>query len=328
MGDVRNKHRIMKLQEIFIKDTDEENQLSVYELINRLKLEFGDDYDVDKKAILDDIQTLDENKFYILKNPGDHNKNLYSHQNRSFELYELRMLIDAVSSARFVTKEETRNLIEKIKKLTSKGLAKKLQNQIFLDQRVKSEDQQVKLYIDKIHTAISQFNKIEFQYGNYNVDKDFSLHRQGVFYQVTPLGLIWSSDYYYLIGKDNLHIDIVNYRVDRMRKVKISEEKFIKTNFNVQQYINSTFNMYTVNIEPINIKFDNHLINVVIDRFGKDIDINKFDEKYFTIRVNAAISKGLIRWILTWGSDTKVLSPISLIDEMRVETEKMKNLYK
>lgn len=328
MRDIRNKTRIVKLKEIFYNETDDTSKLCIEDIIKRLQQEFGDNYTVEKKAIKDDIDALNENDFCIIEEQGKKNKKFYSHQDKTFEIHELRMLIDAVSSARFITRKETEGIIEKLKNLTSKNLGKKLQNQIHLDGTIKSEDPYVKLYIDKIHTAISENKELNFKYGNYNVKKEFYLHHDGELYSVKPYALVWNNDYYYLVAIDERKGCLVHYRVDRMRNVDIVDMHFKKDDFNIRKHLNSTFNMYPGKVEIIEIQFDNHLINVILDKFGKDANIRRVDDNSFILRASAAVNKGLVRWILTWGSDAKVISPESLAKEIENEAQKMIGLYR
>lgn len=329
MKDIANKERLIKLIEIFEQETDEENQYTMKDLKEKLKITFGEDYIVDDRAIKRDIEAINNSGYkYIMDDTTKGNKKLYSVQNRLFELYELRMLIDAVSSARFVTESETKQIVDKIKRLTSNGLARKLQNQIRLDNKVKAENTQIRYYIDRIHTAISQQNQINFQYGKFNINKEFVLNREGQYYQIDPIALIWSNDYYYLIGKYNAE-EIRHYRIDRIRNLSITDIKFkVDYSFNINEYINKTFNMYSGEEEElIEVQFNNHLINVIIDKFTKDVMIKKVDEQNFSIRTKAVISEGLVRWILTWGSDAKVIAPRKLVEKIKEETKKMYNIY-
>nr|WP_240908723.1 WYL domain-containing protein [Paenibacillus timonensis] len=237
------------------------------------------------------------------------------------------MLIDAVSSARFITPNETKRLIDKIKALTSNHLAKKLQHQISVDPSVKALNQEVRYHIDQIHTSIDEHKFITFQYGNYNVKKKFVLRHEGKFYTAIPLALVWNNDYYYVVAKSQSHNEIKHYRVDRMKNVSVITETFTPIDFNIAEHMRQSFNMYPGEVEYIEIQFDNHLINVVIDRFGQDINIWKIDDQNFSIKIKAAISEGLLRWILMWGSDAKVISPQTLVEKLRQEAIKMSNLY-
>ncbi len=327
MRDVSNIKRIMEIKDILLKNTDENHELSLLDIINQLKISFGSDYHVTKNTVKNAIEELRNCNINIEKNVVENNKVVYRYQDRKFEIHELRMLVDAVSSARFITPEESTQLIEKIKSLTSTHLAKKLHNQITVDPSVKAQNEQVRYHIDNIHTSISKKRRITFQYGNYNINKKFVLRHHGKIYDVIPLGLVWYNDYYYLVAQEVKDNAIKHFRVDRMRKVLISEDTFIPLDFDITNHMKKVFLMYPGGNENVEIHFQNQLVNVVIDRFGKDVVIRQVDDYSFSIKVNAAISEGLIRWILTWGSDAKVISPKFLADKVKEEAIKMIQLY-
>ncbi|MGG0936998.1 WYL domain-containing protein [Brevibacillus centrosporus] len=327
MKDVKNTMRVMKIREILFNLTDENHEISTREIIDQLKFHFGSDYHVSKNTVKSTIQELGESGFNIEERVKENNTVYYSHQYRKFEIHELRMLVDAVSSARFITSQESKQLIEKIKTLTSKQLAKKLHHQISVDPTVKAQNKEVRYHIDKIHSSINEQKILTFQYGNYDIKKEFVLRHNGKIYTVVPLGLVWNNDYYYLVAKNPLETEIKHYRVDRMENVSVSEERFVPTDFSISDHMRQTFNMYPGAVEYVEIQFDNHLVNVVIDRFGKDVTLRKVDDRTFSIKIKAAISEGFIRWLLMWGSDAKVISPQHLVVKMKEEAIKMSKLY-
>jgi predicted DNA-binding transcriptional regulator YafY len=251
---------------------------------------------------------------------------LYRHEGL-FELHEIRLLLDAVISARFLTIEETRNLIKKIKHLKSRHSAKKLEKQIYLDGIIKAKNAAARFGIDQIRTAITERKKIVFQYGRYNVDKEFVLSHDGDTYTVHPYALIWNSDYYYLIGYYEKAEEIRHYRVDRMRNVSVKEDNYKPQKLNIPEYVNHSFHMFAGDEELIRLQFDTKLINVVIDRFGLEADIREMDDDSFILTTMASVSEGLIGWILTWGSHVKVLSPNHLQDRLKEESQKMWEQY-
>jgi predicted DNA-binding transcriptional regulator YafY len=321
MSDINTKSRFMKLKEILEYETDEEHELSIEDIISKLSNELGENFD--KKAIKRDVEDLNQAGFEIIENFGKYGKKYYSHQYRKFELYELRLLIDAVLSAKFITKEESEKLISKIKSLTSIHHAKRLPSQIFFDQTVKGNYHQIKIDIDHIHTAVSKFKTIEFKYGKYNVNKDFVLNREGKTYHVEPYGLIWNNELYYLIGRFENEEFFRHYRVDRMRHVTVTNQSFKRTNMNLSEYVHKVFYMYAGEDEWIHIRFKNDLLNVIIDRFGLDAKIKPIDEEHFDLKTKATVSDGLVRWIMTWGSDAKVLAPNHLVENIKDESEKL-----
>jgi predicted DNA-binding transcriptional regulator YafY len=327
MTDITNARRLIKIKDILHTLTDEDHWLSLKQIIEQLQIYFGSDYHPSKNTVKNSINELKDCGFHIEELVEDGKTVYYSHQNRRFEVHELRMLIDAVSSARFISSSESNKLINKIRTLTSDHLSKKLQHQISVDTMLKAESNVVRYHIDRIHTSINDHKLLNFQYGNYNVKKDFLLRHSGKLYTVIPLALVWNHDYYYLVAKDYPEADIKHYRVDRMRSVSVTDERSPSCDFNISDHMKHTFNMYPGDIQYVEIQFDNHLINVVIDRFGKDVIIRKVDDDKFSINIKAAVSEGLIRWLLTWGSDAKVISPSILVDKMKEEARKMANLY-
>jgi len=285
-------------------------------------------FTVEKRAIKEDLKEIEAAGFSINKDIGSNGIKLYYHHERKFEIYELRLLIDAVSSAKFITKIETEKIICKLKSLTSNGLSKKLDNRIHLDDMVKSDNNLLKLYLDEIHDAISQTKKISFKYGNFTTDKEFVLHHNGDNCLKNPYALVWSNDFYYLVCKDDNDSKVINYRVDRMRDVKKTDLGYKKEIIDIAAHLNGCFNMYPGTVEAIEIKFKNKLINAVIDRLGKDMNSQKIDDYTFKVRFHAAINEGLLRWILMWGADAQVLQPDSLILMMKDESKKMNSIYK
>ncbi|UQX56615.1 WYL domain-containing protein [Cytobacillus pseudoceanisediminis] len=141
------------------------------------------------------------------------------------------------------------------------------------------------------------------------------------------MALTWVNDFYYLIAYYFAKEEIRHYRIDRLRNVNITEEQFAYEPFDVSRYVSSTFHMYAGSEEWIKIRFHNDLINVIIDKFGRDADIRKLDENYFVLTAKAIVSDGLVKWLLNWGNQAKVLSPSSLIDQVTNEIRNMMSVY-
>ncbi|MEB1808457.1 MAG: WYL domain-containing protein [Bacillaceae bacterium] len=322
------KQRLLIIRDLLKKYTDEQNELTIRELVD-LYYE-NTEQTVGHKAIRDDLKELAESGLFdVIEN---HEKNgvekYYSHQTRLFEIHELRLLIDAVSSAKFITQTETENLVNKLKKLTSYHLAKQLENRILLPAGTKTENKSVRNAINSLHEAIWKQQTIQFQYGKYTLQKDFQLNRNGDYYLVKPYALVWNNEFYYLIGEFVPEGDIRHYRIDRMRNVEVTENTFIlDPTFNINHYTQTLFHMYSGEERSIEIEFVDQLLNVVIDRFGLNVNIRPHTEGTFRITTNAVISDGLVRWLLTWGSDAKVLTPPSLVDRMKTEAEKLYKQY-
>lgn len=328
MERLENRVRLLKLIEVFEKYTDEHHELTLDELIEKLSLEYGATVSVSKKSIKEDINRLMEHGMGIIENQeGEGLPKYYSYQHRKFELYELRMLMDAVSSAHFISLPETKQLIEKIKTLTSHHEAKKLQSELFLDPSKKSENERMRFTIDQLHTAISERSFVTFQYGRYDVNKKFQLSRRGEPFLVQPLKLVWQNAYYYLIGYLMPEKELRHYRLDRMRNLRQTNETYPAETFDLTNYLRKTFMMYSGEEDKIEIQFHNNLINVMIDHFGRDVDIRKVDDEHFVVKTKAHISDGLVKWILTWGAEAKVLAPPQLVEKVKEEVKQLQSLY-
>ncbi|WP_245805834.1 helix-turn-helix transcriptional regulator [Bacillus alkalicellulosilyticus] len=324
---MNTKLRLLYMREILQKYTDEENQLTLEQMLDLFYRETKTH--IGKKASRDDIDMLESSGLFDVTINQEKNgvEKYYSHQQRLFELYELRLLIDAVSAAKFITKNETEKLVGKIKRLTSLHLAKQLENRVIMPDSHKNENQRVKLTIHELHNAIMERNVIEFQYGKYNLQKEFKFNHDGKHYRVKPYALVWNQDFYYMIAEYQPK-ELRHYRVDRMRNVSTVDEKFIPDrDFNVTKYTEKLFHMYSGEEQEIQVRFSNHLINVMIDRFGRDVSIRQDSGTTFVLSTKAIISEGLIRWLLTWGSDAIVLYPVSLVDTLKKEINKMSQLY-
>jgi len=321
-----NNNRLLKLKEILFNETDDAHSLDIDELIHKLESFSEDKYD--KRTIKSDMESLDEADFEIQTTTGKYGKILYSHQARLFETYQLRLIVDAILSARFITTNEKQNLIAKVKQLTSKHIAKTFPGPVMFSQSSNDDYELVKYNIDQVHRAISDKKVLTYRYGRYNVDKQFVYGRDGDLYYVEPYALIWQNDNYYLIGRFQENDEMRHYRLDRIRDISIREKSFVKKEFHLQEYVNQSFMMFAGEQIRIKIRFNNELINVVLDRFGLEADIRKDGDNHFILSSKAKLSDGLVNWILTWGKQAKVLSPDHLVGRVKREIENMVALYK
>ncbi|UOE93717.1 WYL domain-containing protein [Alkalihalobacillus sp. LMS39] len=331
MSENKTGVRLLALKEILLFETDEHHQLSIKELIEKLKM-YVPEFPADAKTVKKYIHTLRDSGFDIIENTGKHGELFYSHQVRLFETYQLRLLIDPVLSARFITTEEKKYLVSCLKQLTSKQIAKTLPDPVVYQQSINTDYNLIKHHIDIFHEAISQKKIVYFQYGDYNLEKSFTLRHEGRPYKIKPHALIWESDFYYLIGDDVKYGEEENprnYRLDRMRHVVISDESFTQQQKDLSEYIQHSFHMFGGQDDWITLQFQLNRVtlNGVFDKFGMDSNVKQVDEKSFLVKAKAKISAGLKAWILSWGSQVHVVSPLSLQQEIEQEIEKMIALY-
>ncbi len=318
-----NNFRLLQLRDLLFHETDEEHELDIYEieekLVQRMRVK-----GIDHRTIKNDIEALQEMDFEVVKNRKKFGKIFYSHQDKLFETYQIRLLVDAILSARFITPKEKDILIDKLKELTSTYIRKTLPEPVLFSQTINLDYERIKLNIDRLHHAITGKRVVSYQYGDFNVRKEFDFRRDGEFYFVEPYALIWQNDLYYLIGKFQETKEIRHYRLDRIREISLLDETFKKEKgFDLQPYVDNTFHMYSGEELHMKIRFDISLINAVFDRFGMDVDVREDGEEHFILNTKAKLSDGLISWILKWGSRATVLSPSLLVDRIKDETIKM-----
>lgn len=310
-----------------MENTDEEHSLTGKEIQNLLNKY---DISVGRKSVYSDVEELKDFGIDVIINK-ERGRNLYHIGNREFELPELKLLVDAVQSSKFITEKKSKELIKKIENLTSKFEAQKLQRQVYISGRVKTINETIYYSVDKIHTAISENVKIKFQYFQWTVDKQQKLRKNGDFYYISPYNLVWEDENYYLIGYDDSEGIIKHFRVDKMLKLDITDEKRqgkdVFNNLDVASYSKKVFGMYNGVEKNVVIKFTNNFAGVVIDRFGKDVSIIKIDEEHFKATVRVAVSRQFFGWIMSLGEGVEIVGPSEVVDKMREEVERLCRTY-
>jgi len=323
-----NHYRLLQLKDLLFDETDEEHELNIYEIKEKLMILLHVDI-IDIRTIKKDIAVLQSMNFDIVENRKEFGKIYYSHQEKLFETYQIRLLVDAILSARSITPNEKKRLINKLKDSTSKHIRKTLPDSIVFSQTVNTDYEHMKVDIDRIHRAISEQKVLQYKYGDYNVHKEFQLRHNEKIYRVEPYALIWQNDLYYLIGRFLETNEIRHYRLDRMRYTEITDMTFKKDrHFQLQSYVDKSFQMFSGENIHLKIRLHNNLLNPMFDRFGLQVDVVPDGEEHFILSTKAKASAGLLGWILQWGSSAEVLSPPSLVEEVRKEAVKMVEKFK
>lgn len=329
-GEGKQKLKLLYLLDILEKESDDEHKLTMKAIIEKLE---SRGIKAERKSIIRDLKLLMDYGFDIVSF-GD-NREGYFMASRKFSVSELRLLMDAVLSARFISLKQSKELILKLKTLTSESFAKKLENQLYIDERIKTPNNYVCENVDMINEAISKNKKIAFQYFGYSLDKQLTVLKEGREYFRSPYSLAWYDDKYYMICGDDYFNDLGHFRVDRMRHIRILEEarrsfkevSEYKNGFDTADYVNSVFNMFTGKEEIVRIKFKKELINVVIEKFGEGVSLKKLDERHFEIRAAVKVSEGFFSWVLQFGPKAEVLYPEEVRKEMKKLVGEMYGLY-
>ena len=321
------KLKLLYLMKIFMEDTDEEHMLTLPEIIDKLNA-YG--VDAERKTLYQDFELLRHFGFDII---GVHTQRNYCYHigNRHFELPELKLLVDSVQSAKFITNKKSNGLIHKLEGMVSKYEARKLQRQVIISGRVKAMNESIYFNVDKLHEAIATGCQIKFKYYRWNIKKEMELRKNGDWYQVSPWGLMWDDENYYLVGYDAEDDRIKHYRVDKMLRISIvdktreGKEQFKA--FNMPRYTKSLFGMYGGEDVQVTLEAENSMVGILIDRFGKDIPIRPVGENHFRTTVNVAISSQFLGWIMALGAGIRIIGPDNVVERMKKEISLLSKMY-
>lgn len=310
---VTNKLRTLYIMDALLEKSDENNRLATKDLLEMLE---NNGITADRKSIYDDIETLQTwgmDILYTKEKPAG-----YYLASRKFELPELKLLVDAVQSSKFITVKKSRELIKKLESLASAGEAKKLQREVYIADRIKTINESIYYNVDMLHDAIQSGKKISFIYYKWNTDKELVARNNGKPIEVSPWSLTWDDENYYMLGFDTYSSTVKHYRVDKMQKITLLDaprdgEKEFK-DFDLAKFAKNTFGMYGGDIEAVTIEFDEGLIGVVLDRFGTDIIIQNMGTGSFRMRHEVAVSGQFYGWIAGLGTGVKIVSPQHVAD--------------
>lgn len=309
------KLKLLYIVRILYEETDEDNPIAMKELLDKL-MEYG--ICAERKSIYDDMERLKDFGLDIAFN-SSRTDGGYFLASREFEIAELKLLIDMVQSSRFLTEKKSRELIKKLEGLGTRQKAKELQRTVFVSNRVKSENETVFYSVDKLNRGIVENKSVKFLYYEYTPSKDIVYRKNGETYCVSPYYLIFSNENYYLIGYDEKSKSVRHYRVDRMKKIEVTRDDRLGMNlfkdFDVASYQEATFGMFGGEAVDVRLYCDNSIIGVVIDRFGKDIRIDKEDEEHFIAKAKVVPSGQFYGWLAGLGTRAKLIFPERIADE-------------
>jgi predicted DNA-binding transcriptional regulator YafY len=321
------KLKLLYLAKILMDETDDEHGISTPDIIAKLAT---NDIAVDRKTLYTDFEEL--RRFGIDVVGEQTGKGyLYHVASRDFELAELKLLVDSVQAAKFITEKKSRELIKKLESLVSIHEAKQLHRQVLIGGRVKTMNESIYYNVDKIHTAINANSQIRFQYFQWNVDKEQELRHGGSWYHASPWYLIWDDEYYYLVAYDAENGIIKHYRVDKMLRITVTgkerEGEDSLSGLDAAAYSKAMFGMFGGEKVPVVIEAENQFVGVLIDRFGKDITISKTDEAHFRTTVDVVPSEIFIGWVMSFGAGMRIVGPDEVVQTTRQLVERLRKIY-
>lgn len=302
------KLKLLVMQRLFEERSDEQHVLSVKEIIAWLERQ---DIDVERKTVYADIAILQAAGMdirYRREKPSG-----YYLAQRTFKLPELKLLVDAVQSSKFVTKKKSDELIHKLEGLTSHYQAAQLQRQVYVANRIKTPNESIFQNVDVIHEAILKNVKIRYQYAEWTVKKQTRLRRDGQYYEISPWALCWDDENYYMIGYDSEAAKIKHYRVDKMLRLSLSgkprEGKELFDTFDMAAYSRQTFGMFHGEATSVTLICRNYLVGAVIDRFGQGVFLHEAGQDRFSCSVTVNVSPHFFGWLMALGEGVWIKTP-------------------
>ena len=310
------KTKLLHLARMLLRQTDEDHPLTVAQIIEALARE---DIKAERKSIYDDLESL---RLFGLdvqcrkgKAPG------WFIGSREFELPEVKLLMDAVQSSRFITQKKSDALIRKLEALASVHQAGQLQRQVYVSGRIKVMNESIYYNVDKLHTAIAAQKAITFKYFDYDIARQKIYRRDGKRYAVSPYGLIWNSENYYLVAFDHVNRDMRHYRVDKMTEIAVTclsrQGKDIYPDFQLAQYGQKHFGMYSGPELMVTLRGRRDKASLVWDRFGQDVILVPDGAEHFTVTLPVVVSPQFFGWLLGLDGSLTITAPKEAVSAYR-----------
>ena len=322
------KLKILYIMDYLLQNTDEQHPVSMKQILSYLE---SQGIPAERKSVYGDIESLCDYGLDIIQTGSAKNTGYYV-ASRSFELPELKLLVDSVQSSKFITHRKTSTLIKKIEKLASIHEAQLLQRQVYVANRIKQMNESIYYNVDEIHSGISHNKQIRFKYYRYNVKKEKEYRRDGAYYQVSPFALTWDDENYYMVAYDSENQEIRHYRVDKMEKISVTDDDRDGMDaykaLDMGIYAKKVFGMFSGKEEKVKLRFDNELVSAVLDRLGRDIMIIPDGDEHFTVTADVVVSPQFFAWISGFGKMARVVSPENVVAQMKEHAEAVAAMYK
>ena len=270
--------RPLLLARILYERTDEDHYLTTANLMQILEEEYG--IKTHRQTIPADVAVLRDFGMEIQEVMSSQKR--YNVVSRSYDLAEIKLLIDAVQSSKFITKKKSEQLVEKLSRMSGRNQAEALKRNISVEDRIKYDNESILLIIDGVNQAINEGKKIAFQYFKYNVHKEQQLRNEGRPFVFSPHQLVWNGDFYYVVGvfDDGEHVGI--FRMDRFAtRPEVLDEAAdpFPADFDFNKYLQTSFRMFGTDHKTVELVCTNDVVDAILDKFGKDVEIEPIVEE-------------------------------------------------
>ena len=324
------KLRLLYIIDILSRKSDEDHPLSATDIMDFLREDYG--VECERKTVYDCIENLNNYGYEIIKSQSPRG---YFMTPYYFEPAELRLLIDAVQAADFISAKKTKSLIKKFSSFASEYQYKKLEKQVYIDNRNKCANENLFIVIDVIDSAILSKKQIEVVYRRRKIVDGKTARYEEKTMIINPYALIWADDHYYLVGNYSKYNNLIHLRIDRLKSVKVldtysrhfSEVSPYQAFFDIADYSNKHLSMFSGDIKPVEMICNNTMIEDFIDQFGEKIIMRPYDDENFIVKVDVAVTDGLVAWIMQYGNKIKVKSPKELKNMIVDKTNSILELY-
>lgn len=306
--DSDSKLRVLYVAKILYEETDPDHPLTTTQILNKLQDKYG--MPAHRTTIGGDVEIL--KKFGLGIDVYRGSQVQYNLFDRTFDLAELKLLIDTVESSKFITKEKSDALVTKLGTLTSKNYSRDIKRNLYSEGRLKKENESIYLTIEAVNEAINLKRKISFQYFQYDVRKKRHLKNNGVPYKFSPYSLVWNGDYYYMVGYSDKHKSIGSYRIDRVyRRPVILEEDIVPMpeDFDISEFSDGMFHMYNSERKMVQLVCANETMDAILDKFGMDVATYAYDMESFKVEANVAVSHVFFSWVFGFGGKVRIVGP-------------------
>ena len=321
------KLKLLYLAKIFQEETDGKTGLTMPQIIEHLR-EYG--ISAERKALYRDIKALRELGMDIQR--YNRSPMQYALANREFLQPELLLLVDAVQSSRFLDMEKSRELIDSIRTLASKRQRETLSKRMRVEGRIKMQNESVFYNVDIVQEAIQAHRRVSFHYFKYDVEKKKVRQHGGDRYLETPVELIYSDGYYYLVTYNDKHDGFTNYRVDRMTEVMVSDEPATRNeriaSFDPEAYTAQAFSMFNGEPKTISLIVDEEVMSSIVDRFGSDVESHALDGSHARVYARVKVSDVFYGWLAQFGTKVRVEKPRSVVQGYTEYLQRIVSAYR
>lgn len=310
------KLKLLYLLRMLEEETDLEKGLTMPQIIERLHA-LG--VTAERKSIYRDIAVLRQTGIDVQMLPTRPVE--YALARNDLGLDDVMMLVDIVQSSRFITERKSNKLVKSLKGLVSERERKLLDKRVHVRGRIKNQSDSIFHSVDVLHEALQQRRKIQFLYFSYGTNLKRSPRHKGKRYELTPVKVVFADGNYYLAAYDDADEMVKTYRVDRMELLQLSDAPATRSatiaNYAYDDFAYQSFGMFHGDPVCVTLHVNAPLMDTIVDRFGRDVDIVGSAEDYADIRVNVRKSPQFFGWIAGLNGEVTIKAPKKLDDEYK-----------